>query len=295
MKITAKQPTTLLELLQDAFPESSTNKLKKVIRCGCVRYNNAVVKHPELVLNPGDAIDYTRYEAKRTYRERTSAPILYEDGTIVASFKPSGVPLTGKSVGGSRSLNNTLNSDLSRLGKKSVAVTPVMNLRTDENGICLFCKHDALRDALRQACAKAVKHFRVWATGPFESPKGILKAWAQLTKNGFLKQWHTAPDENTVECTIKYEVIRTENAISLVDVAMVQLFENQLCLQLMQCGHPVLGDRANTQYRVDYPYPYVYNYSIDIPHPTNRKTLTLTTALPALFGDEKKDTNSPQK
>ena len=288
MKITATHETSLLELLQEAFPDSSTNKLKKVIRCGCIRHKNAVVKHPELLLQKGDTIEYTKYEAKRSYRERTMAPILYEDGTIVASFKPSGTPLTGKNVGGVRSLNNTLNSDLTHLYKKTIAVTPVMNLRTDKNGICVFCKRDELRQALRQACAKAVKHYRVWVCGTFDQNKGSLKAWAELNQRGFLRQWHESDAEGLVECTMKYTVIRTEEEISLLDVEMVQVFENQLCMQLMQSVHPVLGDKANTQYRVDYPYPYTYNYKVEIPHPANGKKLTLATTLPALFIDEKK-------
>ena len=74
MKITATHETSLLDLLQEAFPDSSTNKLKKVIRCGCIRYKNAVVKHPELLLQKGDSVEYTKYEAKRSFRERTMAP-----------------------------------------------------------------------------------------------------------------------------------------------------------------------------------------------------------------------------
>ena len=292
MKITATHETSLLKLLQETFPDASTNKIKKVIRCGCVRHNNAVVKHPELVLKRGETIEYTKYEAKRTYRERTSAPILYEDGTVVASFKPSGVPLTGKNVGGLRSLNNTINADLTRLNRRSVAVTPVMYLRTEENGICLFCKRNELRDALREACAKATKHLRVWVCGTFDNKKGTLQAWAELNQRGFLRQWHDAEGEGLVECTIKYNVIRTEEEISLIDVVMVQHFENQLCMQLMQSGHPVLGDKANTHYHVDYPYPYTYNYQLDIPHPTNGKKLTLATTLPSLFTDQKTDKNT---
>ena len=294
MKITATHETSLLELLQETFPDASTNKIKKVIRCGCVRHNNAVVKHPELVLKRGETIEYTKYEAKRTYRERTSAPILYEDGTVVASFKSSGVPLAGKTVGGLRSLNNTLNADLTRLNRRSIAVTPVMFLRNDENGICLFCKRNELREALREACVKATKHFRVWVCGTFEQEKGTLRAWAELNQRGFLRQWHETAAEGLVECTLKYTVIRTEEEIALLDVAMVQHFENQLCMQLMQSGHPVLGDKANTHYRVDYPYPYTYNYRLDIPHPANGKTLTLATTLPSLFTDQKTDKNRPK-
>lgn len=294
MKITATHETSLIELLQEAFPDASTNKLKKVIRCGCVRHNNAVVKHPELVLKRGETIEYTKYEAKRTYRERTSAPILYEDGTVVASFKPSGVPLTGKNVGGLRSLNNTLNADLTRLNRQSIAVTPVMYLRTDENGICLFCKRNELRDALRQACAKAVKHYRVWVCGTFDQEKGTLRAWAELNQRGFLRQWHENGAEGLEECIMKYTVISTTEEITLLDVTMVQHFENQLCMQLMQSGHPVLGDKANTHYRVDYPYPYTYNYKLEIPHPANGKTLTLATTLPSLFNDQKTNKNAPK-
>ena len=65
-------------------------------------------------------------------------------------------------------------------------------------------------------------------------------------------------------------------------------------MQLMQSGHPVLGDKANTHYRVDYPYPYTYNYRLDIPHPANGKTLTLATTLPSLFTDQKTDKNRPK-
>ena len=296
MKITATHQTTLLELLQDYFPDASTNKLKKVIRCGCVRQGSAVLKHPETVLQPGDSVEYVKYEAKRTYRERASAPILYEDGNMVASFKPSGMPMAGKSEGGIRSLNNTLNADLTRRSRRSTAVTPLMHLRTDENGICLFCKRDELRDALRQACAKATKRYRVWVCGTFDNAEGTLTSWALLNQKGYLKQWlDGGQSENAVECALQYTVVRTENDVALLDVAMVQQFENQLCMQLMHLGHPVLGDKANSRYRVEHPYPYTYNYRIDIPHPAGGKTLTLATSMPALFDDEKNGGKTAQK
>lgn len=291
MKITAPSEMSLLDLMRTAFPDSSVTKLKKVIQCGCVRHKGAVVKHPELVLAKGDTVDYTRYEAKRTFRERTSVPVLYEDGTIIVSFKPSGTPLAGKSIGGVRSLNNSLNADLSRVGKSSVAVTPVMYLRNDENGICVFCKNPALRDALAETCAKAEKHFRVWVAGQPQDPQGTFRAYASLNPRGFLHHWVEQPDDTTVECRMSYTVLHTERDIALLDVRMVQHFENQLCMMLMQCGFPVLGDKRNKQYRVDYPYPYAFNYRVDITNPRTRKTLTLSTSIPAFF-DEKNEKNN---
>ncbi|MBO4740209.1 MAG: hypothetical protein J5605_01055 [Bacteroidales bacterium] len=295
MRITAPCEISLMELLHRNFPETSATKLKKIIQCGCVRHNNAVVKHPEFVLSEGDTIEYTKYEAKRTYRERTSVPILYEDGTIVASFKASGTPLTGKTTGGIRSLNNSLNADLSRQHKGSVAVTPVMSLRVEENGICVFCKRDELRRKLQETCAKAIKHYRVWVCGTFENTSGELTSWAQLNFKGFLRQWKDEPDENTVQCDIKYTVARAEKEITLLDIEMIQIFENQLCMQLSHSGYPVLGDKQNTLYKVDYPFPYTFNYRLEIPHPANGKPLILTTSLPDFFTNEKNDKKTVKK
>ena len=280
MKITAPCEISLLELLRNIFPETSTTKLKKVIQCGCVHRNNAVVKHPEFKLYKGDTIEYTKYKAKHTSRERTSVPVLYEDDTIIASFKPSGTPLSGKSMGGIRSINNSLNLDQSRLYKKSIAVTPLMSLRNEENGICVFCKRDELRKTLSESVAKSVKNYRVWTCGTFENKKGALTLWAFLSPKGYLKQWSETPCNDTTECTIKYSVIRTKNEITLLDVEMVQIFENQLCMQLSHCGHPVLGDKKNTLSKTNYPYPYSFNYRVEIPHPANGKSLILTTSLP---------------
>ena len=282
MKIIAPSEMSLLDLLRTAFPDASATKLKKVIQCGCVRKGGAVVKHPELMLAKGEAVDYTRYEAKRTFRERTSVPVLYEDGTIIVSFKPSGTPLVGKSEHGLRSLNNSLNADLSRVRKHSVAVTPVMDLQTDENGICVFCKNPKLRDALAETCSKAVKYYRVWVAGKPQDNAGVFTAWAILNKKGYLHHWADQNDDSAVKCEISYKVLFSENDITLIDLQMVQHFENQLCIQLLQIGFPVVGDKHNKLFTANSPYPYAFNYRVDITNPYTGKKLTLSTTIPTV-------------
>ena len=286
MKITALNEISLLDLLKKEFPETSVSKLKKVIQCGCVHYKGASVKHPEFVLQKGDTIEYTKYEAKRTFRERSSVPILFEDGTMVVSFKTAGTPLVGKNVQNVRALNNSLNAHLTKLYKHSVAVVSINNLRLEDSGICVFSKRDEVKTALKENYDKAKKYFRVWICGKPEQETGVFESYAIFNERGFLKSWSEEATENTQKCTLRYTLLRTEDEVSLLEIEANQMFENQICMQLMHCGFPVLGDKRNTKFKVDYPFPYVFNYKVKMQHPVGLKTLTLTTSIPSIFGNE---------
>lgn len=286
MKITAKKETSLLELLKAEFPETSVTKLKKVIQCGCVHYKGASVKHPEFVLQKGDAVEYTKYEAKRTFRERSSVPVLFEDGDMLVSFKSAGTPLTGKNVQNVRALNNSINAHLTKLYKHSVAVVSVNSMRLDESGICVFSKRDEVKGVLKENYDKAKKYFRVWVCGKPERESGVFESYALFNDRGFLKGWSEEHTPETQKCTLRYSLLRTEGDVSLLEIEANQLFENQICMQLMHCGFPVLGDKRNTLFKVDYPFPYVFNYKVKMQHPVGLKTLNLTTSIPSIFEGE---------
>ena len=286
MKITAKDEIPLLELLKKEFPETSVTKLKKVIQCGCVHYKGASVKHPEFVLQKGDTVEYTKYEAKRTFRERSSVPVLFEDGDIVVSFKSAGTPLTGKNVQNVRALNNSLNAHLTKLYKHSVAVVSVNSMRLEDSGICVFSKRDDIKKTLKENYDKAKKFFRVWVCGKPQQENGIFESYALFNDRGFLKDWSEEQVPEAQKCTLRYSLLRTEGEVSLLEIEANQLFENQICMQLMHCGFPVLGDKKNTRFKVDYPFPYVFNYKVKMQHPAGMKMLNLTTSVPAIFDKE---------
>ncbi len=286
MKITAKDEIPLLELLKKEFPETSVTKLKKVIQCGCVHYKGASVKHPEFVLQKGDTIEYTKYEAKRTFRERSSVPVLFEDGDIVVSFKSAGTPLTGKNVQNVRALNNSLNAHLTKLYKHSVAVVSVNSMRLEDSGICVFSKRDDIKKTLKENYDKAKKFFRVWICGKPQQENGIFESYALFNDRGFLKDWSEEQVPEAQKCTLRYSLLRTEGEVSLLEIEANQLFENQICMQLMHCGFPVLGDKKNIRFKVDYPFPYVFNYKVKMQHPAGMKMLNLTTSVPAIFDKE---------
>ena len=146
MRMEVKKAATLLEILQQAFPESSRTHLKKMIRYGCVRVmecknlKDGIVRHPEYLLNSGWHVEVRKYQERDSLKERPPFRILFEDEYILAVYKPAGILSSGRTTEKVRSMFGMVNSYVVKSTRGKQRAYTVHRLDREVSGILLFAQ-----------------------------------------------------------------------------------------------------------------------------------------------------------
>ena len=282
MRITAENTTTILALLQKAFPESSTTKIKKTIQCGCVSYKDAVVKHPEFIIQEGQSIEYKKYEPRRSYRERSPIPVLFEDEDILAVFKTMNVAMEGKSVSGRQSLLNAANSYVSRLRKRPIGLLPINYFKSNESGICLLAKNAEAQRKFKAILDSSEKTYVAIVEGNIENNNGIFEQWLLQLKNKAVKAVEKDTPE-AVKTISSYKILKRFDGFTYIEIKTTSSFEDTLRIHLGIAGYPIVGDRkygANPEILAPLK---LYNFGINITHPFTKQKIKIETVIPKSF------------
>lgn len=282
MKITADNTTTILELLKKAFPESSTTKLKKIIQLGSISYKNAVVKHPEFVVQKGDSIEYKKYEARRSFRERAPIPVLYEDEYLLAVFKTMNVAMEGKSVSGRQSLLNAANSYVSRKSKRPIGLLPINHLKSNESGICLLAKNAEAQKRFKEIFDTIEKTYVAIIEGNPEKEKGSMEYWLLRLKNKSVKAVE-ANATDAIKTTCTYKLLKNYDGFSYIEIQTSSAFEDTIRIHLGMNGTPVVGDRkygADPELMIPLK---LYNFKVSFKHPFTQQKIKIETIIPKSF------------
>lgn len=282
MKITAENTTTILELLKKAFPESSATRLKKIIQLGSISYKNAVVKHPEFVVQKGDSIEYTKYEARKSFREKAPIPVLYEDQDLLAVFKTMNVAMEGKSVSGRQSLLNAANSYVSRLRKRPVGLLPINYFKSNESGICLLAKNAEAQKEFKAIADTFEKTYVAIVEGVVEKEKGSFEYWMIRLKNRAVKVVEEdVPD--AVKTTSSYKVLKRFENYTYIEIKTMSSFDDTIRIHLGAAGHPIVGDRKYGADPEIFAPLKLYNFRINITHPFTGQKIKIETVIPKSF------------
>ena len=282
MRITADNTITILGILQKAFPESSTTKLKKTIQLGCVSYKDAVVKHPEFILQKGESIEYKKYDPKRSFREKASIPVLFEDDDVLAVFKTMNVAMEGKSVNGKQSLLNAANSYVSRKRRRPIGLLPINYLKSNEAGIALFAKTAEAQRQFKELPKGIEKTYVALVEGAITSEKGTFEHWLLQLRNKSIKVVEKGA-ENATQTISEYKLLKRYNEFSYIEIKTNSSMEDTVRIHLGQEGFPVVGDR---KYGADPELVAplkLYNFRLNLTHPFTRQQIKIETAVPKSF------------
>jgi 23S rRNA pseudouridine1911/1915/1917 synthase len=111
------------------------------------------------------------------------------------------------------------------------------------SGAILFAATEEDRQILIKQFLEHVpdRQYLAVVRGHLSAPEGTLVHW--LKKEGFFQKAATERDPQAARAELKYRVERTLEGASLVRVALVTGFQNQIRVQFAAAGHVVIGDR----------------------------------------------------
>jgi len=147
VRITVKKSTTLLEFLNEQYPDSPRTRIKKLLKSGSVKINNRPVTLHSWLLKPGDLVEISAHSGTSS-KSRLPFPVLYEDLDIIVIDKPAGISTS--STDGSKNIQEMLSEVLKSLSKGKNRAYVVHRLDKEVSGVLLFAKTHEMMDTIKE-------------------------------------------------------------------------------------------------------------------------------------------------
>ncbi len=179
-------------------------------------------------------------QGRRHPRRLRELAIVYEDDAVLAVNKPAGllaVPVEGSDTPSAQSI---LAAELKPKRQRALVVHRIDRFTS---GLLLFAKSDPDRHVLIRQFLKhtPVRQYLAVVHGHLRAKEGTLVHY--FRREGMFQELTTASDPKGARAEMRYSVERSLRGASLVRATLVTGLQNQIRVQLLAIGHPVIGDR----------------------------------------------------
>lgn len=277
--------STLLEFLQEKMPEASKNKLKSFLSRRIVFVNKKIISHPEHPLERGMLVQIDHNKHRNEEFKCKELTILYEDAYLIVIDKKAGVLsiATGKNKG--KSAHAILTHYVKRSNHRNL-VYLVHKLESDESGLMIFAKDEQTKFHLQDKWKELVINhtFVGLVEGEFTQDSGVIASWMDPDTNvlRFADNIESTP-QSTIRAITRYRTIKKANGLSMMEFDPREDRNNKIRVQMVELGHPVLGDRRYGQLISPLKRIALHAFLIRFRHPVTRELMKFEVAYPKEF------------
>jgi 23S rRNA pseudouridine1911/1915/1917 synthase len=230
---------TLLDHLQQRFPDSSKTSLRKMLQTDRVEVNGKAERDARRPITDADRVSIGSKAARQMADSRVE--ILHEDSDLIVINKAAGLLTVASPAEKNATAEAFLNSYLgAREGESRVHV--VHRLDYDSSGVLVFARDADMRERLAALFAThdidrvyvAIVH------GTLEEPAGTFRSF--LTEGRDLRVRSTDEPADGKEAVTHYRTVAAGARYSMLEVTLETGRRNQIRVHLAEAGHPILGD-----------------------------------------------------
>ena len=266
---------TLLDVLQERFPDSSKTTLRGLLQNDRVRVNGAPERDAKREIGESDRVEIAAKSERLDARVR----ILFEDPDLVVIDKAEGllsVPTAEVKHETAETILNTYTT-----------VYHVHRLDRDTSGVLVFAKNSWTRDRLQELFAThdldrvyvAIVHGKLPHSGTFRS---------FLFEDRNLRMRSVDDPSQGKEAITHYRTVASGKRFSIVEVTLETGRRNQIRVHFSEAGHPVAGDTMYGKGREDgFGRLALHAKHLGFVHPRTREKVEFTAEPPRSFRDWK--------
>ena len=272
---------TLLDVLRERFPDSSTTTLRQMLQNDRVLVNGRAERNAKREIVASDHVDCG--ESRRTVAG--SLRILHEDADLVVIDKPAGLLTVPGRNSDSSSAESLLNARYGARANES-RVHVVQRLDRDTSGVLVFARNTFARDRLQElfAAHDVERAYVAILHGRLDRESGTYRSF--LVEDSDLRVSSTADASAGKEAITHWQVAGSNERYTLVRVTLETGRRNQIRVHFSEAGHPVVGD---AMYGRGEKSPIerlaLHAEKIGFAHPRSGKVLTFTSPLPRELAD----------
>jgi 23S rRNA pseudouridine1911/1915/1917 synthase len=274
--------------LQEQLPQYSRSRLQTWIKDGHVTIDGAPARVSHL-LHGGETIvvQPTAPPPLKATAEALPVEVLYEDPSVFAINKPSGLVVHAGAGNHSGTLVNRLVHHFQTLSGVGGELRPgiVHRLDKDTSGILLVARNDAAHRSLAaQFSGRTVeKTYLALVHGSVRDETG------RITRSIMRDPVHRtrmacAPTEGLRklgrEALTEYRVLQRSERHTYLEVRIGTGRTHQIRVHLSQLGHPIAGDTLYGAPAHPEGRPWLHAFQVTFTQPTSGTTITLEAPLP---------------
>ena len=294
---TVHSETTLMEFLMHVMPDSPRKTIKSILTHHQVSVGGVPVSQYDFPLSKEDVVIVSKNPIRR--KQTRELPLLYEDESIIAINKPSGL----LSIASDREKGRTayrLVSEYVASKSPKARIYVVHRLDEDTSGVLIFAKDAKTKEALQESWQEIVEKRGYYAIveGEMEEKERTLQDY--LAQNNLQLMYVTKNKSAGKLCITHYKVIAYKAPYSLLDVNISSGRKNQIRVQLGHRGHHVIGDDKYGEPADPLGRLGLHAYSLILTNPLTNKRYELEAPMPPefksmFFGAKKKAAEAPAK
>jgi 23S rRNA pseudouridine1911/1915/1917 synthase len=239
------------KFLSKQLPNTSREKIKKMIKTKNVSVNNKIVEKISTQINNNDTVKITLIEDEdptHLIPEKIELNILFEDKDLIVINKPAGLVVHPGAGNKSGTLANALLYHTANLSQEKTARPGIVHrLDKDTSGILVVAKNDQTHLKLTKLFSKhdINREYIALCFGKFEKKTGIIEG--NITRSRFnRKKMALTNTEKGKPSKTEYVVIKYYKSanVSLVKFKLSTGRTHQIRLHASSIAHPVVGDKT---------------------------------------------------
>lgn len=263
---------TLLDRLEQLYPDSSRRTLKNWVKWGRVFVDGMCHFKCEAILSPDQKISLE----KKDPRLIAGLPLLYEDRWMIVIHKPSGL----LSVPAENDRPHALG--LLRTGFRSQTIHAVHRIDEDTSGVLLFARgtvseklFDTMFEAhdLEREYAAIVEGYR----GP---QQGTFQSYLREKENYDVEV--TTPEKGRLAIT-HYEMVGHSKKYSHLRLRLETGRKHQIRVHLAEAGYPIVGDKRYGSQINPIKRLCLHSHRLAFVHPFTGKKMDFSSPIPQEF------------
>lgn len=278
-KINVDKDSTITELLLSKGYKKSS--IRNLLKHSAIIVDGKFVTRFDHELTKGQVVS-VESKTKTDIRRVVAPPfeILHEDEHIIAINKPAGLLTIATDTEKINTAYYLLTAYLKeRNPENPERVFIVHRLDRDTSGVVLFAKTETAKRTLQDNWTEADKKYFVISEGIPKSKAGTLQSYLRETKT--FKVYSTNKSEDSKLAVTNYEVLKTGNGCSLLEIDLETGRKNQIRVQLADMGNPVVGDKKYGATINPFRRLALHAHTLSFNHPVTNKRMHLKCRMPA--------------
>lgn len=263
----------LLEFLYEEVSNKSKNSVKSLLKYGQVFVNGEKQTQFDFLLKPNDVVSLGE-------RNDFPYPILYEDDSLIAIHKPSGLLSIASETEKEKTAYHVVKLYLNSKGEKLFVVH---RLDRDTSGILLFAKSSEMKQMLQKYWNTVTlkRGYLAIIEGSMGRDSGIIRSFLKEEKNTMV---HSTKSESNGKLAItRYQVQIKNKDFSLLEVFLETGRKNQIRVHLSESGHPIIGDSKYGSKKDPLHRLGLHSHVLEFIHPLTKQVIHLETPTPKEF------------
>jgi RluA family pseudouridine synthase len=229
--------STLLEVLQQRFPESSKTSLRTMLQSDRVRVNGAPERDAKRPIATTDRVEIAPRSAPLDPRVR----IIFEDKDLVVVDKAAGLLTVPSPEVRHETAETFLNAHYGG-SADDARVYHVHRLDRDTSGALVFARNTFIRERLRDLfeAHDIERTYVAIVHGKLREPTGTFRSFLAEDRN--LRVRSVADGAQGKEAVTHYRMVASGRRHSILELTLETGRRNQIRVHLAEAGHPIVGD-----------------------------------------------------